>query len=57
MQSLPPSRSSLASYGLEYGGALRIRVSDFSNDLIKVFLLIDALGVAGVGIYRGERQS
>ena len=53
--SLPPSRPSLASYALEYGGALRIRVSDFSNDLIRVFLLIDALGVVGPGIYRGER--
>ena len=31
---LPPSRSSLTSYALEYGGALRmIRVSVFSNDL------------------------
>ena len=31
---LPPSRSSLTSYALEYGGALRmIRVSIFSNDL------------------------
>jgi hypothetical protein len=31
---LPPSRSSLTSYTLEYGGALRmIRVFVFSNDL------------------------
>ena len=31
---LPPSRPSLTSYALEYGGALRmIRVSDFLNDL------------------------
>ena len=31
--SLPPSRPSLTSYALEYGGALRIiRVSTFSND-------------------------
>ena len=31
---LPPSRPSLASCALEYGGALRIvRVSVFSNDL------------------------
>ena len=31
---LPPSRPSLTSYALEYGGALRmIRVSVFSNDL------------------------
>ena len=31
---LPPSRPSLTSYALEYGGALRmIRVSIFSNDL------------------------
>ena len=30
---LPPSRPSLTSYALEYGGALRmIRVSVFSND-------------------------
>ena len=34
---LPPSRPSLTSYALEYGGALRmIRVSIFSNDLIRV---------------------
>ena len=34
---LPPSRPSLASYALEYGGALRmIMVSIFSNDLIRV---------------------
>jgi hypothetical protein len=32
---LPPSRPSLTSYALEYGGALRmIRVSIFSNDLM-----------------------
>ena len=31
---LPPSRPSLTSYALEYGGALRmIRVFVFSNDL------------------------
>ena len=31
---LPPSRPSLTSYTLEYGGALRmIRVSVYSNDL------------------------
>ena len=31
---LPPSRPSLTSYALEYGGALRmIRISIFSNDL------------------------
>ena len=31
---LPPSRSSLTSYALEYGGAMRmIRVSVFSIDL------------------------
>jgi hypothetical protein len=31
---LPPSRPSLTSYALEYGGALRkIRASVFSNDL------------------------
>ena len=31
---LPPSRPSLTSYALKYGGALRmIRVSIFSNDL------------------------
>ena len=33
---LPPSRPSLTSYTLEYGGALRmIRVSVSSNDLIR----------------------
>ena len=32
---LPPSRSNLTSYALEYGGALRmIRVSIFLNDLM-----------------------
>ena len=32
---LTPSRPSLTSYALEYGGALRmIRVSIFSNDLM-----------------------
>jgi hypothetical protein len=32
---LPPSRPSLTSYALDYGGVLRmIRVSVFSNDLI-----------------------
>jgi hypothetical protein len=32
---LPPSRPSLTSYALEYGGALRmIRVSVFSNNLM-----------------------
>ena len=32
---LPPTRPSLTSYALEYGGALRmIRVSVFSNDLM-----------------------
>jgi hypothetical protein len=32
---LPPSRPSLTSYALEYGGALRmIRLSVFSNDLM-----------------------
>ena len=31
---LPPSRPSLTSYAIKYGGALRmIRVSVFSNDL------------------------
>ena len=45
---LPPSRPSLTSYALEYGGALRmIRVSIFSNDLITY----QCLGVAGVGIH------
>ena len=33
--NLPPSRSSLTSYALEYDGALRmIRVYVFSNDLM-----------------------
>ena len=47
---LPPSRPSLTSYALEYGGALRmIRVFVFSNDF-------DAFrGVAGADIYRQER--
>ena len=32
---LPPSRPSITTYALEYGGALRmIRVSIFSNDLM-----------------------
>ena len=45
---LPPSRPSLTSYALEYGGALRmIMVSVFSNDLMPQ-------GVAGAGIYRLE---
>ena len=48
---LPPSRPSLTSYALEYGGALRmIRVSIFSNDLC-------FRGMAGAGIYRPEHQS
>ena len=47
--SLPPSRPSLTSYALEYGGALRmIRVSVFSNDLC-------LSGMIGAGIYRPER--
>jgi hypothetical protein len=53
-RSLPPSRSSLTSYALEYGGALRmIRVSAFLTE----WLMINdggCLGVAGAGIYRGE---
>ena len=49
---LPPSRPSLTSYALEYGGALRmIRVSIFSIDL-NVFR-----GEVGAGIYRLEHQS
>ena len=33
---LPPSRPSLTSYALKYGGALRmIRVSVFSNDFLQ----------------------
>ena len=44
---LPPSRPSLTSYALEYGGALgMIRVSIFSNDL--------CLQGAGADIYRPE---
>jgi hypothetical protein len=47
----PPSRPSLTSYALEYGGALRmIRISIFSNDLC-------LKGVAGTGIYGLERPS
>ena len=43
---LPPSRPSLISYALEYGGALRmIRVSIFSNDLCNT-----SQGVLGAGI-------
>ena len=49
---LPPSRPSLTSYALEYGGALRmIRVSVFSNDFNA------SRGVVGAGIYRPEHQS
>ena len=34
---LPPTRSSLTSYALEYAGALRmVRVSVFSNDLCNI---------------------
>ena len=48
---LLPSRSTITSYALEYGGALRIiRVSIFSNDLC-------LRAVAGADIYRPERQS
>ena len=48
---LPPSRLSLTSYALEYGGALRmISISVPSNDL-------STWGVAGAGIYRSEHQS
>jgi hypothetical protein len=55
-RSLPPSRSSLASYALEYGGALRIiRGSDFSNDLCNSAICLRE-GV-GAGIYRLEHQS
>jgi hypothetical protein len=44
---LPPSRPSLTSYALEYGGALRkIRVFVFSNDL--------CLRGAGPDIYSPE---
>ena len=49
---LPPSRSSLASYVLEYGGALRmIRVSIFSNDLMPRVM---PGGEAGAGLYKTE---
>ena len=38
---LPPSRLSLTSYALEYGGALRmIRVSIFSNDLMTGVMIL-----------------
>ena len=48
---LPPSRPSLTSYALEYGGALRmIRVSVFSNNLCHK-------GVAEAVIYSPEHQS
>ena len=47
---LPPSRPTITSYALEYGGALRmIRVSVFSNDSCNM-----PQGVAGAGIYRPE---
>ena len=49
---LPPSRSSLTSYVLEYGGALRmIRVFVFSNDLMTGVM---HRGVAGAGIYSAK---
>jgi hypothetical protein len=48
-RSLPSFRPSLASYALEYGGALRmIRVSIFLTDLTRVWCL---KGVAGASIY------
>ena len=48
---LPPSRSSLTSYALEYDGALRmIQVSVFSNDLMPQ-------AVVGADIYRPERPT
>ena len=48
---LPPSRPSLTSNALEYGGALRmIRVSAFSNDLMTGVMP----GVVGAGIYSLE---
>ena len=48
---LPPSRPSLTSYALEYGGALRmIRVSIFSNDLMTGVMP----RVAGAGIYSSK---
>ena len=52
---LPPSRPSLTSHALEYGGALRmIGVSIYSNDLMTRVL---PGGVAGADIYRLERPS
>ena len=49
-----PSRPSLTSYALEYGGALTmIRVSIFSNDLCNICLR----GVAGAGLYRPKRPT
>ena len=52
---LPPSRPSLTSYALEYGGVLRIiRVSVFSNDLM---IGVMSRGVAGADIYRPERPT
>ena len=48
---LPPSRPSLTSYALEYGGPHRmIRVSIFSNDLC-------LRGVVGADIHRPKCQS
>ena len=52
---LPPSRSSLTRYALEYGGILRmIMVSVFSNDLMTRVM---PRGVAGTDIYRPERPT
>ena len=52
---LPPSRLSLTSYTLEYGGALRmIRDSIFSNDLMTG---VYARGVVGADIYRPKRPT
>ena len=50
---LSPSRPSLTSFALKYGGALRmIRVSVFSNDLCNM-----PQGVAGTSIYRPEHPT
>ena len=47
---LPPSRPSLTSYALEYGGALRmIRVSIFSNDLMTGVMLGVWQGLTYIG--------
>ena len=50
---LPPSRPTLTSYAIKYGGALRIiRVSVFSNDLMTSDVCLGE--EAGAGLYSPE---